>query len=119
MSIDTLKIPFPTATKGIYIKQGDTIPAYTWTFTKPLDFDLTGAVIKMRLYSGNQVVMDIGSDTSGITITDTKSFSIDKVPSNENNLPAGCLIGDLQIQLANDDLKTYANVEYNILKQYT
>jgi len=117
MSIDILKIPIQSSTVKPYIKQGDTIPKITITITE-LGLDLTTATIKMQVYNGATRIIDI-SNTNGITVISSTVLEIDEVSASDNNLPDGSFIGDFEITDASGDRKTYFNVEYTIIKQYT
>lgn len=114
MAIETLTIPPSTS----FLKEGDTIPALPFSFGATDNIDLTGATIKMQLYLGNIKVLDISTD-NGITLIDSKSFTINEIPAESNSLPAGLLQGDLEVKYASGIVKTLINVKYNILKQYT
>ena len=117
MSIDTLKIPIQSSTVQPFIKQGDTIGKITMTFTE-LGLDLTTAIIKMQIYNGSTKVIDV-TNGSGITVLSATILEIDEVDASDNNLPVGCFLGDFEITQADGERKTYFNVEYTILKQYT
>ena len=117
MGIETLKIPIQSSTVKPYIKQGDTIGKITMTFTE-LGLDLTTSTIKMQVYDGSTKIIDI-SDGNGITVISSIILEIDELSAGNNNLPVGCFLGDLEITDATGDRKTYFNVEYTIIKQYT
>ena len=114
MGIETLQIPPSTS----FLKEGDTIPMIPFAFAATDEIDLTGATIQMQLYLSNIKVLDIETG-SGITLLDSKSFEIDKIPASENDLPAGLLKGDLQVTFPSGEIKTLIDVEYNILNQRT
>lgn len=118
MSIETLKIPIQSSTVKPYIKQGDTIPKITFTFSDADDVDLTTSTIKMQIYNGSQRIINITND-SGITVVSSKVFEIDEVSAENNDLPTGTHLGDLEITDSNGIRFTYMNVEYTIIKQYT
>ena len=99
-----------------YIKQGDTIPKKTITFTDGYTGDFTTATIKMQVYEGNETIIDI-SNGSGITVLTSNSLEIDKVQNND--LPDGTFTGDFEVTEANGDKTTYFNVSYTIIKEYT
>ena len=111
-NIVTLKIPLCG-----FIKQGDTIPKISFALSN-YSGDLTTATIKMQIYKGNTKIIDV-SNGSGITVIDANNFEIDEVSASNNNLPVGTFIGDLEITEASGDKKTYFNVEYTIIKEYT
>ena len=113
-NIETLNIPISTTANPTYIKEGDTIPAVSFTFDEGID--LTTCTIKMQVYNKLTKLLDI-DETSGITITDALNFSIDEITVNP--FPAGEHIGDLQITDGSGVVKTYFNVKYTIIKQYT
>lgn len=114
MSVPVLSIPIQGENVKPFIKQGDTIPKI---LINTPDFSLTEATIKMQLYDKNdKKVFDI-SDGNGITIVDANNFEIDKVVSND--FPAEKLRGDLEITFSDGDIKTYFNVTYNIVKEFT
>lgn len=115
--IATLNIPISTTAVPTYIKQGDTIPAILFSFAATDAIDLTGAIIRMQLYSGYQRVYDVGTVIGGMTITGTKSFQVDRV--DKNDFPVGHLVGDLEIKFLSGDTVTYANVTYTIIKDHT
>lgn len=120
MGIQTIKIPLQSATVKPYIKQGDTIPAYT-VASANWGFELTeaGVEINLQLYSGKQQVANY-SVGSGITITSATILTVDEVLAN--TFPVGCLKGDLQISWLEDAERntfTFFNVEYTIIKEYT
>ena len=111
--IQILKIPFGCE----YIVQGNTIPKTLFKKTSgSLDLS-TVQSISLVLYSGSTRVENY-SIGSGITVVDSDNFEIDEVASSDNNLPVGDLIGDLDIKDVNGVEKTYARVQYKILKQY-
>lgn len=121
MSIEVIKIPFESSKKGKYIKQGDTIPAiiFKTTNSELAWWTYTGAYIHFILKKGSQTVFEVDSDTiGGITIDSDTQFTIDSVPANENNLPVGCLIGDITITFANGYVKTISNIQYQIIEKY-
>jgi len=111
MCIPILKIPV----KG-FIKQGDTIPKVTVKFSDGYNGNLTTAVVKMQIYNGNTKIIDVESG-NGITVRDETSFDIDEI--DNNTLPVGSFLGDLEVTESNGDRTTYFNVEYTIIKQYT
>ena len=102
------------------ITQGDTINKITITFSDDEDIDLTaeGVVIKMQIYNGSQRIINV-INGDGITIVSERVFEIDKVEKEDNNLPFGTFIGDLEITDGNGDRFTYFKVQYTISKQYT
>lgn len=116
--IKVLKIPIQSETEKPYIKQGDTIDKVTLTFDTGVDLTAINVSIKMQLYKGNQRVFAI-ENGNGITIINALSFEIDEVAKEDNNLPEGILIGDLEITDTNGKRFTYFNVEYTIIKEYT
>ena len=102
------------------IVQGDTIPSILFEFD-PLDninLSLPNVQIKMQIYLVNTKIIDI-SNGNGITILTNKSFRIDEVSKEDNNLPTGKHLGDLEITDTNGKRFTYFRVQYNIEKQYT
>lgn len=113
MSITLLKIPF----EGEYIAQGDTISKTSFEVVED-GLDLTEATIKMQIYNGSQIVIDV-ENGSGITVIDSTHFEIDQVEAEDNNLPVGCFRGDLEITDSNDVTFTYTRVEYSVIKAYT
>lgn len=117
MSVPVLKIPIQSEAYKPFIKQGDTIPEILFNVS---GLDLTGATIRLKLYDERQVrkVLDL-STGSGITLLSAITFKIDTIPAAANNLPIGILKGDLEITLSSGVRKTYCNVEYTILKEYT
>ena len=120
MGIQTIKIPLQSATVKPYIKQGDTIPAIT--FSAPnwgFDLQEVGVEINVQLYSGKQQVANY-SLTDGITINSAIECQINKVLAN--NFPVGCLKGDFQISRLVDGERetfTYFNIQYTIIKEET
>lgn len=112
MGIETVQIP----TGDNFIKEGDTIPKITMTFSE--DIGLTTSTIKMQLYSGGQRVFSVEND-NGITAVSDTVLEIDQVSATDNNLPSGVLKGDFEITNASGVRTTYFNIEYTILKQYT
>jgi hypothetical protein len=121
MSIEVIKIPFESSRKGKFIKQGDTIPAiiFKTTNSELAWWTYTGAYIHFVLKKGSQAVFEVDSDTiGGITIDSDTQFTIDSVPANENNLPKGCLDGDITITFSNGNVKTISNVQYQIIEKY-
>lgn len=112
MSIPILKIPF----EGEYIVQGDTIGKTTFSFTDE-DIDLTTATISLVVYEGNNRIIN-ASVGSGITVIDANNFEIDEVSREDNDLPEGTFLGDLDITDTNGVRFTYMRVEYTILRQY-
>lgn len=120
MSIQTLKIPIQTGSAKPYIKQGDTIDAITFTFgvTDAIDLTLANVVIKMQVYNQGNKIIDV-SNGSGITIVGAKVFNIDEVAKENNNLPFGKFLGDLEITDTNGKRFTYFNIEYTIIEQFT
>ena len=114
MSVPVLSIPIQSDTVKPYIKQGDTIPKIA---IETPDLDLTGASIKMQLYDKNNNQVFNIENGSGITIIDATNFEIDQVLNND--FPSGKLRGDLQIVLSDETTKTYFDVTYNVVKEYT
>jgi hypothetical protein len=90
------------------------------TFSDDVDIDLTaiGVSIKMQIYNRNQLVLNV-SNGNGITIVSARVFEIDKIEKENNNMPVGVSLGDLEITDGDGDRFTYFNVEYTITKQYT
>ena len=117
MSIETLKIPIQSSTVQPFIKQGDTIGKVTITITE-LGIDLTTSTIKMQIYDGSTKVIDV-TNGSGITVLSANVLEIDEVSASNNNLPVGTFKGDFEVTQADGERKTYFNVEYTIIKQYT
>ena len=117
MSIQTLKIPIQSTTVKPFIKQGDTISKITMTFTEA-GLDLTTSTIKMQIYNGSIKIIDI-SNGNGITVNSSTVLEINEVSASNNNLPVGCFLGDFEITDSAGNKKTYFNVQYNIIKQYT
>lgn len=115
-NIEILDIPITTTANPTYIKEGDTISAISFTFDSGID--LTTCTIKMQIYNKLTKLLDIDS-TSGITIVDALNFTIDAIPAASNPFPAGVFTGDLEITDGSGVVKTYFNVRYTILKQYT
>jgi len=117
MAVPILQIPIQSETVHPYIKQGDTIPKISLSIP---ELDLSGASIKMKLYSpdGVRKVLDI-SNGNGITIINSTNFEIDEITAANNTLPAGQLKGDLEITLQDETKKTFCDVEYTIIKDYT
>lgn len=102
------------------IVQGDTIPEILFEFdvTDNIDLSLPNVIIKMQVYNQNNKIIDI-SNGNGITILTDKSFKINEVAKEDNNLPIGSHLGDLEITDTNGKRFTYFRVKYNIDKQYT
>ena len=117
MSVETLEIPIQSSTIQPFIKQGDTIGKITMTITE-LGLDLTTCTIRMQIYNQNTLIIDI-SEGAGITVISSTVLEIDEVPAAENTFPLGCSIGDFEITNALGERKTYFNVKYTIIKQYT
>ena len=116
-NIETLDIPISTTASPTYIKVGDTIPAISFTFSSGID--LTTCTIKMQVYDKLTKLLDVNS-TTGITIADALNFTIDAVPSASNPFTKdGVFMGDLEITDGTGLVKTYFNVRYTIIKQYT
>jgi hypothetical protein len=115
--IETLKIPIQSDTVKPFIKQGDTIGKIKMTITE-LGIDLRTSTIKMQVYNGSTRIIDV-SDGDGITVISSTVLEIDEVSASNNNLPVGCFMGDFEITDASGERKTYFNVEYTIIKQYT
>jgi hypothetical protein len=115
--IETLKIPIQSDTVKPFIKQGDTIGKIKMTITE-LGIDLRTSNIKMQVYNGSTRIIDV-SDGDGITVISSTVLEIDEVSASNNNLPVGCFMGDFEITDASGERKTYFNVEYTIIKQYT
>ena len=113
MSITLLEIPFEEE----YIVQGDTISKTSFEFIDE-DIDLTTATIKMQIFDGGTAIIDV-SNTDGITVIDANNFEIDEVNAEDNNLPYGVFLGDLQIKDENGKRHTYTRVQYTILEQST
>ena len=114
--METLNIPLSNTA----IIQGDTIPEILFEFD-PLDninLLLPNVQIKMQIYLVNTKIIDI-SNGNGITILTDKSFKIDEVSKENNNLPVGNFLGDLEITDTNGKRFTYFRVQYSIIKQYT
>jgi hypothetical protein len=114
MGIQTLNIPI----EGSFIIEGDTIDEILFTFDDTDDIDLIGATIKMQIYRSGVALLNL-STGSGITILTSKSFKIDEIPKESNNLPEGKFLGDLEITLADGTRNTYFRVSYKVDKQYT
>ena len=114
MAIPTLNIPI----NDDYIIQGDTIHAIQFAFDALDDIDLTGATIKMQVYRRGEAIIDV-STGNGITLVDDKTFIIDEIEKENNDLPIGTFQGDIEITLANGFRKTYLRVKYTIDKEYT
>lgn len=112
MSISTLKIPFT----GEFIKEGDTILETVIDLTNVSD--LTTSDIRMQLKDGNTNVIDI-SNGNGITVNSATQLTIDEVPYANNDLSEGVYLGDIEITDASGTRKTYFNIEYTIIKEYT
>ena len=116
-NIEILDIPISTTASPTYIKVGDTIPAISFTFDSGID--LTTCTIKMQVYDKLTKLLDI-DETSGITISDALNFSIDAIAAASNPFTKeGVFMGDLQITDGSGVVKTYFNVRYTIIKQYT
>ena len=117
MAIETIEFP----ARG-YIKQGDTIPKKIFTFSGDdsagIDLTAEGVSIKMQIYNRSEKIIDV-SVGNGITIVSAKVFEIDAVSADDNNLPYGKFLGDLEVTDANGVRITYFNVQYTIIKQYT
>lgn len=103
-----------------HITQGDTISEILFEFESGADINLLaqGVDIKMQIYNNNVKIIDIAV-TRGITILSETSFKIDEVPKDQNNLPFGSFMGDLQITDGEGKRFTYFRVKYTIEKQYT
>lgn len=112
--IQTIQIPYG----GTYIKEGDTIGRILFTFAPEDVITLEGATINMQLFNGTQKVFDV-SIGSGISVLTDKSFQIDRVEKEDNPFYAGNFIGDLEITFAGGERKTYFNIVYTIIKEYT
>mgnify|MGYP003591327696 FL=1 len=114
--METLNIPIGNT----QIIQGDTIPEILFEFdpTDNINLLLPNVQIKMQIYLVNTKIIDI-SNGNGITILTDKSFRIDEVSKEDNNLPTGKHLGDLEITDTNGKRFTYFRVQYNIEKQYT
>ena len=114
MAKQTVNIPL----EDDFIIQGDTIPKITFAFAAEDDIDLTGATIKMQVYNKSTAFIDITNST-GITLVDSKTFEIDEVSAANNTFAVGSWTGDLEITLADGTRKTFFRVKYNIDTQYT
>ena len=103
-----------------HITQGDTISEILFEFDSESDIDLSasGVIIKMQVYNNNIKIIDIETGR-GITILSDKKFKIDEVSKDDNTLPAGSFMGDLEITDGNGKRFTYFRVKYTIEKQYT
>ena len=114
--METLNIPIGNT----QIIQGDTIPEILFEFdpTDNINLSLPNVQIKMQIYLVNTKIIDI-SNGNGITILTNKSFKINEVPKENNNLPIGKHLGDLEITDKKRKRFTYFRVQYNIEKQYT
>ena len=117
MSIEILKIPIQSTTVKPFIKQGDTIGKIIMTFTE-IGLDLTTSTIKMQIYSGAIKIIDV-TNGSGITVISSTVLEIDEVSAIDNTLPVGCFLGDFEITDSAGSRKTYFNVQYDIIKQYS
>ena len=100
------------------LKRGDTIQEIPFTFADTDAIDLVGATIRMQLYLGKRRVWSIDS-TDGITIIDSKNFTIDQVAYQDNTLPSGTLKGDLEITDSNGKRLTSVDIIYTITEDYT
>ena len=119
MGIATVEIPIQSDTVKPYIKQGDTINKIVFTFDGGDDVNITGSTIAMKLFAGNGNEVFSITNVNGITIINNKEFEIDEVAKEDNNFPIGKLIGDVEITELDATRKTYFNIEYTIIKQYT
>lgn len=119
--VETVRIPYQTATQKPFIKQGDTIPASTFSALDwPFDLTAEGIAINMQLFFNRTQQVASYSVGNGITIDNATTFTIDEVLAN--NFPAGTLTGDLQISWLDGGerlTKTFFNVEYIIIKEFT
>ena len=112
MSVPTYSIP-----SSGFIKQGDTLPSWNIEFSLPeYTGDFTTATIKMQVGNGCRNIIDI-SNGNGITVVDANNCTIDKIVTND--FPVGTFTGDFQVTEANGDRKTYFNVSYTVVKEYT
>lgn len=118
MDLPILELPIQSERRKFYMIEGDTIDAIPFSFDVGDSIDLTGATIKIQLYLKSNKTLDINT-TSGITITGTKSFEIDKIEKENNNLKPGEHFGDLEITDSAGDRLTYIRVKLTITKQYT
>ena len=100
MSIVTLTIPH----EGMFIKQGDTIPAITFTLLPTDDFDFSDSEIKMQLFQNGKLIFTAKTG-EGITILEPKKFKIDQIEAAKNNFPHGILLGDIQFSKENGELE--------------
>ena len=114
--MEILKIPIGNSS----IVQGDTIPEVLFEFdpTDNIDLSLLNVSIKMQIYNNAEKIINI-SNLNGITIINNKSFKINEVSKENNNLPVGNFLGDLEITDTNGKRFTYFRVQYSIIKQYT
>ena len=117
MAVPILNIPIQSELSKPFIKAGDTIQPILFEFEVADGIDITGATIKMQCYNFKTKVLDLSSDTSGITITGARTFEIDKILNN--TLPEGDSLGDVEINFADGTRETYFNIVYTISKQYT
>lgn len=115
MGIPIIQIPFGD---NAFLKQGDTIGEILFEFDDTDDIDLVGANIKIEIYSCGTRVFTMTSGNT-ITIIDSKSFKINEIPADENVLPIGDSIGDIQITFADGTVYTYCNIQYTVIKEYT
>ena len=117
MAQKKINIPedFWTDTVQPVIVQGDTIPKFIFQ----IDIDIAGATIKMQLYNESYKVLDVGTDIGGITINNLNQFQIDTIPKEENYLPVGELVGDLEVTFPDNTRSTLFKINMNILKDYT
>ena len=117
MSVETLKIPIQSSTVMPFIKQGDTIGKIKMTITE-IGLNLLTSTVKMQIYNGSTKLIDV-SNGNGITIVSANILEIDQVSKEDNNLPVGKWTGDFEITDNLGVRKTYMNVEYTIIRQYT
>ncbi|NRA92167.1 MAG: hypothetical protein HRU26_05685 [Psychroserpens sp.] len=123
MSIPCLKIP----TKG-FRKVGDTFPKIKFVLGGDWSEDLsTLHRVRCQIYNGNSPFINLDSNAlGGITIIDSNTFEIDEIPCNvTGDYPVGTFRGDLQIERYTAfgqepvEVKTYFNIEYTTIKEYT
>ena len=114
--MEILRIPIGNTN----IVQGDTIPEILFEFDTldDINLQLPNVSIKMQIFNNSDKIIDI-SNLNGITILTQKSFKINEVSKENNNLPTGNFLGDLEITDTNGKRFTLFRVQYSIIKQYT
>jgi hypothetical protein len=121
MGIEVIKIPLLADEPGHFIKQGDTIPSYLFRTTASALpwWTYTDSEISFKIKRGSELLLEKdNADIGGVTVNNANEFTIEAIPGEENNLPAGELNGDVTIKFSNGVTKTIADFQITILKAY-